>query len=82
MNSAPSSTGAAGLPDRTVQMRPPIRSRASMICVLTPAATKAWAAANPATPAPMIRTSIEFKPDPQRRALPLSTVAENAQKMR
>ena len=42
---------------RSVNMRPPIRSRASSVSVRCPAAWRALAAANPETPAPMTMTS-------------------------
>src|SRR6185437_8360498 len=57
MNSAPSSTGAARAGSRRVQMRPPIRSRASRTRTERPALPSAAAAARPAAPAPITMTS-------------------------
>src|SRR5882762_10976150 len=57
MNSAPSSTGARHTGSESVNMRPPIRLRASNIDTASPACPSSIAAASPAAPAPMITMS-------------------------
>src|SRR5262245_49335835 len=57
MNSAPTSTGTSRPGMRRVQQRPPMRSRASRITTEQPPRASASAAARPAAPAPMTRTS-------------------------
>src|SRR5579859_1850088 len=61
MNSAPSSTGASRPAMRRVQQRPPTRARASSTITERPARVSASAAASPAAPAPMIRTSASMR---------------------
>src|SRR5580765_4563593 len=57
MNSAPSSTGSGTPGSRTVQQRPPTRSRASSTSTERPARPSSAAAESPAAPAPMTNTS-------------------------
>src|SRR5260370_4164386 len=56
-NSAPSSMWIAAAGFLQVKIRPPIRSRASITMTLQPATLRSRAAARPAAPAPIIRTS-------------------------
>src|SRR3954470_20474830 len=55
-NSAPSSMGTGNCESLTVWTRPPILSRASRIVTCTPDDASLFAAASPATPAPMTIT--------------------------
>ena len=69
-NSAPSST-ACGAHVRSVQTRPPTRSRASSTIARRPASCRSRAALRPATPAPRTRTSASTE-------RPLSAAARRA----
>src|SRR5579872_1449164 len=75
MNSAPSSTGTPRPEPLCVQMRPPMRARASSTVTDSPAAARRAAAMSPAAPAPSTTTSqsgrrSRSKLTPSRRAMP------------
>src|SRR5262245_4502842 len=60
MNSAPSSIGVGKEGIWRVEMRPPMRSRASKIITLRPLSESARAAESPDAPAPMTITSVDM----------------------